>query len=74
MPGNRFFLLCAIGGFLPCCLHQPEDVLAVAVQLGRPDAGNRDEARWIGRTLPILIERAGPHSVWGRMADTCKSR
>jgi tRNA-2-methylthio-N6-dimethylallyladenosine synthase len=31
-------------------------------------------AAWIGRTLPILIERAGPHSVWGRMADTCKSR
>jgi tRNA-2-methylthio-N6-dimethylallyladenosine synthase len=31
-------------------------------------------AAWIGRTLPIRIERAGPHSVWGRMADTCKSR
>jgi tRNA-2-methylthio-N6-dimethylallyladenosine synthase len=31
-------------------------------------------AAWIGRTLPIHIERAGPHSVWGRMADTCKSR
>jgi tRNA-2-methylthio-N6-dimethylallyladenosine synthase len=31
-------------------------------------------AEWIGRTLPIRIERAGPHSVWGRMADTCKSR
>ena len=28
-------------------------------------------AAWIGRTLPIRIERAGPHSVWGRMADTC---
>ncbi len=23
-------------------------------------------AVWIGRTLPILVERAGPHSVWGR--------
>jgi tRNA-2-methylthio-N6-dimethylallyladenosine synthase len=22
---------------------------------------------WIGRTLPIRIERAGPHSVWGRV-------
>jgi tRNA-2-methylthio-N6-dimethylallyladenosine synthase len=31
-------------------------------------------AEWIGRTLPIRIERAGPHSVWGRMADTCKSK
>jgi len=24
------------------------------------------EASWIGRTLPVRIERAGPHSVWGR--------
>ena len=23
-------------------------------------------ADWIGRTLPVRIERAGPHSVWGR--------
>jgi len=22
-------------------------------------------AEWIGRTLPVCIERAGPHSVWG---------
>jgi len=22
---------------------------------------------WIGRTLPVLIERAGPHSVWGQI-------
>ena len=22
---------------------------------------------WIGRTLPVRVERAGPHSVWGRM-------
>jgi tRNA-2-methylthio-N6-dimethylallyladenosine synthase len=21
---------------------------------------------WIGRTLPVRIERAGPHSVWGQ--------
>jgi tRNA-2-methylthio-N6-dimethylallyladenosine synthase len=27
---------------------------------GRPD--------WIGRTVPVQIERAGPHSVWGRPA------
>jgi len=24
---------------------------------------------WIGRTVPVRIERAGPHSVWGRYAD-----
>jgi tRNA-2-methylthio-N6-dimethylallyladenosine synthase len=24
------------------------------------------EAAWIGQTLPVHIERAGPHSVWGR--------
>jgi tRNA-2-methylthio-N6-dimethylallyladenosine synthase len=24
------------------------------------------EASWIGRLLPVRIERAGPHSVWGR--------
>jgi len=23
-------------------------------------------AEWIGRTLPVRVERAGPHSVWGR--------
>ena len=23
-------------------------------------------ADWIGRTVPVLVERAGPHSVWGR--------
>ncbi len=23
-------------------------------------------ADWIGRTLPVRVERAGPHSVWGR--------
>ncbi len=23
-------------------------------------------SEWIGRTLPVRIERAGPHSVWGR--------
>jgi tRNA-2-methylthio-N6-dimethylallyladenosine synthase len=27
---------------------------------GRPE--------WIGRTVPVRIERAGPHSVWGRPA------
>jgi tRNA-2-methylthio-N6-dimethylallyladenosine synthase len=26
-------------------------------------------SEWIGRTLPVRIERAGPHSVWGRMTD-----
>ena len=24
------------------------------------------ESSWIGRTIPVRIERAGPHSVWGR--------
>ena len=28
-------------------------------------------AEWIGRTVPVRIERAGPHSVWGQ---PCKSR
>jgi tRNA-2-methylthio-N6-dimethylallyladenosine synthase len=28
-------------------------------------------AEWIGRTVPVRIERAGPHSVWGTL---CKSR
>ena len=26
-------------------------------------------AEWIGRTLPVRIERAGPHSVWGRISE-----
>jgi tRNA-2-methylthio-N6-dimethylallyladenosine synthase len=26
-------------------------------------------AAWIGRTVPVLIERAGPHSVWGQLTD-----
>jgi tRNA-2-methylthio-N6-dimethylallyladenosine synthase len=25
---------------------------------------------WIGRTAPVRIERAGPHSVWGRIIET----
>src|SRR5438067_2728168 len=24
-------------------------------------------AAWIGRTMPVRVERAGPHSVWGRI-------
>ena len=27
-------------------------------------------ASWIGRTMPVLIERAGPHSVWGQVSLT----
>ena len=27
-------------------------------------------AEWIGRTLPVRVERAGPHSVWGRMMES----
>ena len=26
-------------------------------------------AEWIGRTLPVRIERAGPHSVWGQVNE-----
>ena len=26
-------------------------------------------AEWIGRIVPIRIERAGPHSVWGQAID-----
>ena len=26
-------------------------------------------AEWIGRTLPVRVERAGPHSVWGRTME-----
>jgi len=26
-------------------------------------------ADWIGLTVPVHIERAGPHSVWGRRAE-----
>jgi len=28
-----------------------------------PDAGNASD--WIGRTIPVRIHRAGPHSLWG---------
>jgi len=28
-------------------------------------------AEWIGTTVPVRIERAGPHSVWGQ---PCKSK
>jgi tRNA-2-methylthio-N6-dimethylallyladenosine synthase len=39
-------------------------------------------AAWIGKTLPVRIERAGPHSVWGQRiesgtglpGESCKSR
>ncbi len=27
-------------------------------------------AAWIGRTIPVRIERAGPHSVWGRPLES----
>ena len=31
-------------------------------------AGEADPMRWIGRTVPVMILRAGPHSVWGETA------
>ena len=32
-----------------------------------PDSGT-DAATWIGRTVPVVIGRAGPHSLWGEAA------
>jgi len=32
------------------------------------------DASWIGRVLPVAIERAGPHSVWGQAARTALDR
>jgi tRNA-2-methylthio-N6-dimethylallyladenosine synthase len=26
-------------------------------------------AAWIGRTVPVRVERAGPHSVWGQLTE-----
>ena len=26
-------------------------------------------SEWIGLTVPVRIERAGPHSVWGRIME-----
>jgi tRNA-2-methylthio-N6-dimethylallyladenosine synthase len=26
-------------------------------------------AEWIGRSVPVRVERAGPHSVWGTIVD-----
>jgi len=31
-------------------------------------------AAWIGRTVPVRVERAGPHSVWGRTEMAVASR
>src|SRR5262249_32484915 len=28
---------------------------------------------WIGRTVTVQIERAGPHSVWGRATDSIRT-
>jgi tRNA-2-methylthio-N6-dimethylallyladenosine synthase len=28
-------------------------------------------SEWIGRTVPVRVERAGPHSVWG---ESCRSK
>ncbi len=30
-------------------------------------------AEWIGRTLPVRVERAGPHSVWGRIDNGARA-
>jgi tRNA-2-methylthio-N6-dimethylallyladenosine synthase len=29
-----------------------------------PEQGS-DPARWVGRTVPVVVRRAGPHSLWG---------
>jgi tRNA-2-methylthio-N6-dimethylallyladenosine synthase len=31
--------------------------------------GNTDPGAWIGRTIPVRITRAGPHSLWGEAAQ-----
>jgi len=31
-----------------------------------PAPAGTEASAWIGRTLPVRIERAGPHSLWGR--------
>jgi tRNA-2-methylthio-N6-dimethylallyladenosine synthase len=35
-----------------------------------PDSGT-DPATWVGRTVPVVIRRAGPHSLWG---EACPER
>ncbi len=32
-----------------------------------PDSGT-DAATWVGRTVPVMIRRAGPHTLWGEAA------
>jgi len=32
------------------------------------------EVQWIGQTLPVHVERAGPHSVWGQVSLTGERR
>jgi tRNA-2-methylthio-N6-dimethylallyladenosine synthase len=39
----------------------------VVVNLPAP-AGEPDLSRWIGRTVTVVVRRAGPHSLWGEPA------
>ena len=34
-----------------------------------PEPGS-DPARWMGRTVPVVVRRAGPHSLWGEPAPS----
>jgi tRNA-2-methylthio-N6-dimethylallyladenosine synthase len=36
-------------------------------------SGHTDLTGWIGRTVPVVVRRAGPHSVWGEMATDSKT-
>jgi tRNA-2-methylthio-N6-dimethylallyladenosine synthase len=35
-----------------------------------PLPGHSRSADWIGRTVTVLVRRAGPHSLWGEVLDT----
>jgi len=37
------------------------------VNFPRPASGERPGPEWMGRTLPVRVRRAGPHSLWGEV-------
>ena len=46
-----------------CAVPGAASRLPRAQSRGIPEAGNASD--WIGRTIPVRIHRAGPHSLWG---------
>ena len=52
-------------------LVAPADIQGHAGEPARPAAPkpHSGEAGWIGRTLPVLIKRASPHSLWGELIN-----